>query len=93
MFFEKDFREKSNIDAHVHAIGWTDLFNGLAGKSEQKRSHADLLPFKSPTENKELNTLSSSTKRCIKRLMISNRLPFDVFKALASSGELKKIDS
>lgn len=77
----------------VHAQGWSGLFNGLASKGDRKMSHADLLPFKMRDENKQLNTLSDNTKRCIKRLMVSNRLPYPVFKALAYSGELKKIES
>ena len=92
-FFEKDFREKSNIAANIHAVGWSGLFNGFAGKSDAKMSHTDILPFKLNDENKQLNTLTDKTKRCIKRLMISERLPFEVFKALAHSGELKKISS
>ena len=92
-FYEKSYREQVNVDAMVHAQGWSGLFNGFAGKGDRKMSHLDLLPFKMADENKQLNTLSESTKRCIRRLMVSNRLPYAVFKALAYSGELKKIES
>lgn len=92
-YFEKDFRDKENLSARIHAVGWSGLFNGFSGKDDKKMSAMDLLPFRVEEENKELNTLPDSTKRCIKRLMVTNRLPYGVFKALAFSGQLKAIES
>jgi hypothetical protein len=64
-----------NLDARVHAIGWTGLHGAFGGKSE----YTDMLPFpeliKSTSKSEKL---SDKTIAAIKRLVKLDKIPRQV---------------
>lgn len=75
-FFEKLRREAANLDAIVHARGWTGLFNGFAGDKGSRVEPQEFLPF--PPEDSaatKSNRVSATTARIYLKLLHNNRLP------------------
>ena len=78
---EKFARERANINARVHAIGWAGLLNAFKSSSDSPIEFIDLLPF--GEDLREANKqISDRTKKIIQQALESKTLSMPVASAL-----------
>lgn len=70
------------MEARVHAIGWSGLFNGFKKETDPSIDFVDLLPFADEIKE-DSRKISQATEIIISELIKSNNLPAPVLSALS----------
>jgi hypothetical protein len=74
-----------NLEARVHAIGWSGLHAAFGGKGE----YAELLPFPDLIhERSQKESLSPATIAIVKRLIRLSKIPDHILSAIAQTSDV-----
>jgi hypothetical protein len=73
--FRERRQQEINALSATAAMGWTALFNGLAGKDGERAKPQDFLPFSQTETLKKQARLSDKTRSIISHLVDRNKLP------------------
>lgn len=79
---EKHRREQANIDARIHAIGWSGLFNGFKDKNDLSIDFVELLPFSDEAKSQS-GKISDKTKDVILKAIKEKSLPSTTLATLS----------
>jgi hypothetical protein len=90
-FYEEAHRNEANQNAITHAIGWSGLFNGFAGKDNKHPvKPEDILPYPSMVKGSEPRVFSPKTFATIIRLMKDRKIPPPVLAFLHAIPEIQQ---
>lgn len=78
---ERDRRTQSNVLAYTHAVGWTGLFNGFAGKDGKRSLPQEMLPYPDEVESGSKRSISKRTAEIFVALRSSGVLPLKIVSA------------
>ncbi len=72
---------QSNVEAYTHAVGWSGLFNGFAGKDGKRITPQELLPYPQESTGESKRTISRRTAEIFLRLKQQGKLPRKIISA------------
>jgi hypothetical protein len=90
-FYEEAYRQDINVKSITHAIGWSGLFNGFAGKDSKQIKPEDIVPFPDlMNQGTEKTVFSSKTRSIVYRLLKDKRIPPAVAAFLQTIPEIRE---